>query len=134
MLDFGLTPEVLINNFSLLKIDPAQLDGLVLSHGHGDHYGGLVGFLEHYRASLRPDIALVVGGEDNFCWQHAKLPTGELPEYGVLDRADLKRLSVGWSTAETPRLIGDQAFSDRAGRARELREGAAQHLGRVRHA
>ena len=26
-----------------------QLDGLILSHSHRDHYGGLVGFVEHYR-------------------------------------------------------------------------------------
>lgn len=111
LLDFGLTPDVLINNLGLLKIEPAQLDGLVLSHGHGDHYGGLIGFLEHYRSVLRPEIALVVGGEDNFCWQHTKNPDGTFAEYGVLDRADLKRLALPWSTAETPRLIGDQAFS-----------------------
>jgi 7,8-dihydropterin-6-yl-methyl-4-(beta-D-ribofuranosyl)aminobenzene 5'-phosphate synthase len=111
MLDFGSTSEVLLNNLGLLKIDPARLDGLIVSHGHADHHGGLIGFLEHYRSVLPPDIPLVVGGEDNFCWQYAKAPNGEFNEYGVLDRADLKRLSVNWSTAETPRLIGDQAFS-----------------------
>ncbi len=111
MLDFGLTPEVLTNNARLLGVDPAALDGLILSHGHGDHYGGLVGFLEKHRATLRPDIALVVGGEDNFCWQYAKSPDGKFTEYGVLDRADLKRLNIAWSMAEEPRLIGDQAFS-----------------------
>lgn len=111
MLDFGATPEVLVNNVKLLQIDPATLDGLILSHGHADHFGGLIGFIDHYRSSLRPDVALVVGGEDNFCWQHAKAPDGSFPDFGVLDRADLLRLSVPWSTAETPRLIGDQAFS-----------------------
>lgn len=45
MLDFGLTPDVLVNNAKLLGIDPAKLDGLILSHGHGDHYGGLIGFI-----------------------------------------------------------------------------------------
>ena len=55
--------------------------------------------------------ALVVGGEDNFCYQHVKTPDGQLADYGVLDRNDLKRLSVAWTTAEEPRLIGDHAFS-----------------------
>ncbi len=41
LLDFGYTPEVLIRNFELLDLDPAQIDGLILSHGHRDHYGGL---------------------------------------------------------------------------------------------
>jgi 7,8-dihydropterin-6-yl-methyl-4-(beta-D-ribofuranosyl)aminobenzene 5'-phosphate synthase len=111
MLDFGSTPDVLLNNIGVLKIDPAQLDGLILSHGHADHFGGLVGFVERYRASLRPDVALVAGGEDNFCWQYAKTPSGDFTEFGVLDRNDLKRLSLPWSTAEQPRLIGDRAFS-----------------------
>jgi 7,8-dihydropterin-6-yl-methyl-4-(beta-D-ribofuranosyl)aminobenzene 5'-phosphate synthase len=111
MLDFGLTPDVLVNNARLLGVDPARLDGLILSHGHGDHHGGLIGFLEKHRSALRPDIALVVGGEDNFCWQYSKDSDGKLTEFGVLDRADLKRLDVGWSMAEEPRLIGDQAFS-----------------------
>ena len=39
LLDFGYTPEVLLRNFSLLGIEPERLDGLILSHGHRDHYG-----------------------------------------------------------------------------------------------
>jgi hypothetical protein len=45
MLDFGWTPEVLINNLELLQVDPSKLNGLILSHGHRYHYGDLVGFL-----------------------------------------------------------------------------------------
>jgi 7,8-dihydropterin-6-yl-methyl-4-(beta-D-ribofuranosyl)aminobenzene 5'-phosphate synthase len=45
LMDFGFTPEALINNTSLIGVDPAGLDALVLSHGHYDHFGGLAGFL-----------------------------------------------------------------------------------------
>jgi 7,8-dihydropterin-6-yl-methyl-4-(beta-D-ribofuranosyl)aminobenzene 5'-phosphate synthase len=41
LLDFGYTPEVLVRNFTLLGIEPERLNGLILSHGHRDHYGGL---------------------------------------------------------------------------------------------
>src|SRR2546423_13459038 len=45
LLDFGYTPEILIRNFTLLGIEPERLNGLILSHGHRDHYGGLAGFV-----------------------------------------------------------------------------------------
>src|SRR6266404_1773746 len=45
LIDFGYQPETLLNNMSILKIDPAGFDALVLSHGHYDHFGGMVGFL-----------------------------------------------------------------------------------------
>jgi 7,8-dihydropterin-6-yl-methyl-4-(beta-D-ribofuranosyl)aminobenzene 5'-phosphate synthase len=111
MLDFGTSAEVLAHNIEFLKIDVGQLDGLIVSHGHGDHFGGLVGFLERYRPVLRPDIALVVGGEDNFCWQYQRAPDGQFRSSEVLDRGDLARLGVKWSMVEAPRLIGDHAFS-----------------------
>jgi 7,8-dihydropterin-6-yl-methyl-4-(beta-D-ribofuranosyl)aminobenzene 5'-phosphate synthase len=53
LLDFGYTPEVLIRNFDLLDLDPGRIDGLILSHGHRDHYGGLEGFVNHYRSRMR---------------------------------------------------------------------------------
>jgi 7,8-dihydropterin-6-yl-methyl-4-(beta-D-ribofuranosyl)aminobenzene 5'-phosphate synthase len=58
LLDFGYTPEVLVRNFALLGIEPERLNGLILSHGHRDHYGGLTGFVAHYRdrSRARPSL------------------------------------------------------------------------------
>src|SRR6476646_10358334 len=36
MLDYGYTPEVLLNNMELVGVDPSKLDALVVSHGHYD--------------------------------------------------------------------------------------------------
>src|SRR5229473_2414821 len=63
LLDFGYTPTAYANNLDLLKIDPAQVDALILSHGHFDHFGGLIGFLEAQRARMRKDLRLYTGGE-----------------------------------------------------------------------
>ena len=41
LMDFGFTAEALNNNIRLLAVDPAELDALVLSHGHYDHFGGV---------------------------------------------------------------------------------------------
>jgi 7,8-dihydropterin-6-yl-methyl-4-(beta-D-ribofuranosyl)aminobenzene 5'-phosphate synthase len=87
LLDFGWTPEILIRNLDLLGIDLAQLNALILSHGHLDHFGGLVGFLDHHRGCMRDDLALYVGGEDTFLPRWAEntnpdnpvfMPWGEL--------------------------------------------------------
>ena len=55
LLDFGYTSPAIINNIGLLKVDPAKVNALIVSHGHIDHYGGLIGFLEKYRSVLPPD-------------------------------------------------------------------------------
>ena len=66
LLDFGFTPTTYINNLDLLQIDVAQVDALIISHGHYDHIGGLTGFLEAQRPRMRNDLRLYTGGEDDF--------------------------------------------------------------------
>ena len=53
MVDFGYNPVTLLNNMEILKIAPETLDALVLSHGHYDHFGGLVGFLSDAKAGSK---------------------------------------------------------------------------------
>jgi Metallo-beta-lactamase superfamily len=53
LVDFGYTPEVLLNNMTILKVDPSCFDALVLSHGHYDHFGGMVGFLNATKGRLK---------------------------------------------------------------------------------
>ena len=66
LLDFGFTPEILLRNFDLLGIETEKLDGLILSHSHRDHYGGLVGFVGVQRPRLREDMKLYTGGDLTF--------------------------------------------------------------------
>jgi 7,8-dihydropterin-6-yl-methyl-4-(beta-D-ribofuranosyl)aminobenzene 5'-phosphate synthase len=46
LFDAGGDSATLLSNMGKLKIDPAEIDAIVLSHIHGDHVGGLNGFLE----------------------------------------------------------------------------------------
>jgi 7,8-dihydropterin-6-yl-methyl-4-(beta-D-ribofuranosyl)aminobenzene 5'-phosphate synthase len=46
LFDTGGDSATLLSNMRKLKIDPAEVDAVVLSHIHGDHVGGLSGFLE----------------------------------------------------------------------------------------
>ncbi len=111
LLDFGFTPDVLANNLKLLNIDPAALDALILSHGHLDHLGGLIGFLQANRPNMREDLRLYVGGEDAFCHRVQQQPDGSFSPYGILDRQDLKSLRVRPVLSELPIVIEDHAFT-----------------------
>jgi 7,8-dihydropterin-6-yl-methyl-4-(beta-D-ribofuranosyl)aminobenzene 5'-phosphate synthase len=102
LLDFGYTPEVLIRNFELLDLDPGRIDGLFLSHGHRDHYGGLEGFVTHYRARMRPDLRLFAGGEANFHEKWIKRRGTEPVSWGTLDRKKLEAAAVGTVCCEAP--------------------------------
>jgi len=114
LLDFGYTPEILNRNFDLLGIDPGKINGLILSHGHRDNYGGLVGFVNQHRARMREDIALHVGGETIFRekWLPKRnidgLPkpySNEVVSWGALDRTALTAQNVVPVCCATPTAL-----------------------------
>lgn len=112
MLDYAYTPDVLLNNIELLDVDPKKVDALVVSHGHFDHYGGLIAFLDKYRGVLPADLKLYAGGEDNFC--HRVIPSGtpgEFSDFGYLDRRALAARNVGVVLCESPTVIAGHAFT-----------------------
>jgi len=123
LLDFGFTPQVYANNLDLLKIDPATVDALILSHGHFDHYGGLIGFLEARRGQLRRNLRLYSGGEDVFCHRFNRLPDGSLADFGTLDRRKLKALDIESVQSEVPVLIEGHAFTTGA-----IPRGSLEHV------
>jgi 7,8-dihydropterin-6-yl-methyl-4-(beta-D-ribofuranosyl)aminobenzene 5'-phosphate synthase len=107
LVDFGYTPEVLLNNMSILKIDSATFDALVLSHGHYDHFGGLVGFLTANRDRLKRNIPFFVGGEDAFCIR--RTATGG--QFGALDRKAILDAGLMLMMSEGPAIVADHAFT-----------------------
>jgi 7,8-dihydropterin-6-yl-methyl-4-(beta-D-ribofuranosyl)aminobenzene 5'-phosphate synthase len=93
LLDFGYTPEIINRNFDLLGIDPTRINGLILSHGHRDHFGGLDGFVQQHRREMREDLALYVGGETIFRPKWIK-EGGETVLWGAVDRDALQTKKV----------------------------------------
>ncbi len=110
LIDFGFTPEALINNVDLLGVDPGALDALVLSHGHYDHFGGLVGFLRHHSGKLKAKLPLYVGGEECFCSREWTAPPVR-GNFGVLDRKALEGANLTVTYAEGPSLVADHGFT-----------------------
>ena len=87
LLDFGFTPDVYSNNLELMKIDVSQVDALIISHGHYDHVGGLVGFLEAYRLRI---LAPYHAQASSTCCR--------IPGYNTASRA-------GWAATPRPTRI-----------------------------
>jgi 7,8-dihydropterin-6-yl-methyl-4-(beta-D-ribofuranosyl)aminobenzene 5'-phosphate synthase len=110
LVDFGFTPEALINNVDLLGIDPATLDALVLSHGHYDHFGGLAGFLRQHKGRLKPKLPLYIGGEECFCAREWTGPPVK-GDFGALDRKALEETDLAITYAEGPSLVAEHGFT-----------------------
>jgi 7,8-dihydropterin-6-yl-methyl-4-(beta-D-ribofuranosyl)aminobenzene 5'-phosphate synthase len=112
MLDFGYTPSAYLNNLEILGIDGAKTHALVASHGHFDHFGGLIGYLERYRSRLPEDLPLYIGGEDLFCVRkNATRTPGHFTDWGVLDRRDLARHRVRVVNCEQPTVLAGHGFT-----------------------
>ncbi len=112
LLDFGFTPDVYANNLALLKIDVGQVDALIISHGHYDHIGGLIGFLEANRSKMRKEMHLYTGGEDDFCARFSPRPDGSFVNFGFpLDRQKLKSLEIQTVLSEAPIVMEGHGFT-----------------------
>jgi len=76
------------------------------------YYGGLIGFLQRFRARLPSDLTLYAGGEDNFCRRViAGTTPGQFAEFGVLDRRELGAAKIKVVLCPDPTVIGGQAFT-----------------------
>ncbi len=55
LFDTGTKPTIFRKNFEKLKLDPAKINEVFISHEHGDHFGGLHEFL-----TMNSEVKLVV--------------------------------------------------------------------------
>ena len=106
MIDFGYTPEALLNNMDIIGVDPALFDAMVLSHGHYDHFGGMVGFLNAHGKALKAKLPFYVGGEDTFCMRR-----NAGGQFGALDRKAILDADLSLMMAAEPAVIADHAFT-----------------------
>jgi 7,8-dihydropterin-6-yl-methyl-4-(beta-D-ribofuranosyl)aminobenzene 5'-phosphate synthase len=113
MFDFGASPLVFLRNLDLLvqdyDVDLGAISTMVLSHGHWDHFGGLLAFL-HEKRALLPEQAHLYAGEDAFLARWQAAPRQPSRDMGQLDQAAIEALNVGVVKVREPQLLSGQAL------------------------
>jgi 7,8-dihydropterin-6-yl-methyl-4-(beta-D-ribofuranosyl)aminobenzene 5'-phosphate synthase len=103
--DFGLTPEAMTHNFRELGLDAGAIDALALSHGHTDHFGGLLGFLSTYRRRMRSQLRFY-GHPDHYVARWVERD-GDRVSLGRLDRGDVARWDVDVVDVPAPVVLAE---------------------------
>ena len=113
MFDFGASPLVFLHNLDLLVqdygVDLGAISTLVLSHGHWDHFGGLLAFLHEKRTAL-PEQAHLYAGEDAFLARWQAAPRQPRRDMGQLDQAAVEAFDIGVVKVREPQLLSGQAL------------------------
>lgn len=105
--DAGLSPETVTHNLTVLGVQLDDLDAIVLSHGHADHHGGLLGLVHslgkrHLPLVLHPDA-----------WKDRKIrfPSGLEMHMPPPDRRALEKNDVQIVDSKAPTfLLSDEAL------------------------
>lgn len=103
--DFGQTHDSLNHNTRELGLDPGRLDAIALSHGHRDHFGGLMGYLHAYRRFMRKDLTFFAGA-DHFL-PRFQVRDADHVYTGRLDRREIERYDVRVEIIEQPTAIAE---------------------------
>jgi len=104
--DAGLSPDTITHNLAVLGAQLTDLDAIVLSHGHADHHGGLLGIVHSLG---KKNLPFVVHPD---AWKNRKIrfPSGEEMNMPPPDRRALEKNDVRILDTRAPSLL----LSDKA--------------------
>jgi 7,8-dihydropterin-6-yl-methyl-4-(beta-D-ribofuranosyl)aminobenzene 5'-phosphate synthase len=105
--DAGLSPDTITHNLSVLGIQLTDLDAIVLSHGHADHHGGLLGLVHSIG---KKNLPLVLHPD---AWKNRKIrfPSGQEIYMPPPDRRALEKNEVNIVDSKAPSLlVSDQVL------------------------
>jgi 7,8-dihydropterin-6-yl-methyl-4-(beta-D-ribofuranosyl)aminobenzene 5'-phosphate synthase len=105
LMDAANSPLPLFNNLEALEHDINNIDAVVLSHGHPDHYGGLIEFLNKRSGAPIP----VYLHKDVFLPKILVTPKGRIGPW-VLESDKLLAARVKLHENQGPELVLDQAL------------------------
>ena len=95
LMDAGVSTTCLFRNADVLKVDLSKVESVVLSHGHFDHFGALVEFLN--RATKRIPLVL---HPDAFLERRVNVPRTGIIDMPTLDEVALKETEVALHKAK----------------------------------
>lgn len=105
LFDAGLSQDGLTHNLRRLELAPADIEAVVLSHGHVDHTAGLHGLL----GSLRQDLPLVIH-PDAWLRRRLAVPGADPIELPPLSMRSLHEAGFEVLERRTPSLVFDSAL------------------------
>ncbi|MGQ9572580.1 MAG: MBL fold metallo-hydrolase [Dehalococcoidia bacterium] len=104
LFDAGLGPDAVLHNLDILDTPLADVRAVVLSHGHADHTGALIGLL---RRIARRGLPLVAH-PDAFLQRKVVLPDGREVKLPPPDRGVLIQEGVELVERKEPSLLLDE--------------------------
>jgi 7,8-dihydropterin-6-yl-methyl-4-(beta-D-ribofuranosyl)aminobenzene 5'-phosphate synthase len=100
LMDAGMSAICLFHNANKLGVDFNKIEEVVLSHGHFDHFGGLMEFLK----KANREMQLIVH-PDAFLQRRINIPIGIQADMPLLSEAALKETEVAIKKIEGPSLL-----------------------------
>ncbi len=94
MFDYGVDPEGVMGNTRLLGLDLAKATAFSLSHGHFDHYQGVLAILRGVNARLPARTPFFVG-EEAFAHRYSlRAGSDETQDLGQLRKEEIEALGL----------------------------------------
>ena len=97
LFDTGVSENGVIHNADIFGINFGRVDGIILSHGHFDHFAGLVNILKRLSSSSRQTITHNVDiftHPDAFLRRWEIFPDGKRVKSPILDEQQLHQLGA----------------------------------------
>lgn len=104
LFDAGLSPDGVLHNIDILETPLADVRAIVLSHGHADHTGALLGLLRRLGKRGLPLIA----HPDAFLQRKVVIPDGREVKLPPPDRGALLQEGVQLVEGKEPSLLLDK--------------------------
>jgi 7,8-dihydropterin-6-yl-methyl-4-(beta-D-ribofuranosyl)aminobenzene 5'-phosphate synthase len=110
LFDTGVSENGVIHNMDVLGINFDQIKGIILSHGHFDHFTGLVSVIKRIH-SRKPDVIInLYTHADAFLRRWLIFPDGKKAKMPLLDESKLEKMGVQIHKNTGVRLLPNDKF------------------------